>query len=85
MRDDIAKIRWNLYRTKEGARVVYGNTPATYTPSDRAKIEKWLMKFGIRPEELDKLFRDAEEKGEGAITYSLVRGIEEYLESLNEE
>jgi polyisoprenoid-binding protein YceI len=78
MKEGVADIRWNLYRTKAGAWVVFSSTPATYTSMERKRVEEWLtIHGGLRPEELDTLFQDAEEKGEGVVTISLLRGIEQ--------
>ena len=61
-------ITWHLYRTKQGAWVVYSDTPVTFTNSDKTWVEKRLMKLGVKPEEIEKLFHDEAEKGEGIVT-----------------
>jgi hypothetical protein len=61
-------ITWHLYRTKQGAWVFYSDTQITFTNSDRSLVEKRLMKYGLTPAEIEQLFRDEEEKGEGVIT-----------------
>ena len=61
-------IPWHLYRTKQGAWVVYSDTPVTFTNSDKTWVEKRLMKLGVKPEEIEKLFHDEAEKGEGIVT-----------------
>jgi hypothetical protein len=73
MEERVYEIRWNLYRNSAGAWVVFSDTPATYTTENRTNMESWLTARGLRPDELEKLFRDAEEKGEGLITLSLKR------------
>lgn len=61
-------MTWHLYRTKEGAWVVYSDSPLNFTHSDKQWIEKRLMKYGMKPTEIDKLLQDEAEKGEGMIT-----------------
>ena len=61
-------ITWYLYRTKDGAWVVYSDGPLNFTNSDKRWIEKRLMKYGTRPAEIEKLFQDEAERGEGRIT-----------------
>ena len=61
-------ITWHLYRTKQGAWVVYSDTPVTFTNSDKNLVEKRLIKYGMRPAEIEKLFHDEAEKGEGIVT-----------------
>ena len=73
MEQRVYEIRWNLYRNSAGTWVVFSDTPATYTAENRTHMESWLTARGLRPDELEKLFRDAEEKGEGLITISLTR------------
>jgi hypothetical protein len=61
-------ISWHLYRTKQGAWVVYSDTPITFTSSDKRQVEKRLAKYGMRPTEIEMLFNDEEKKGEGIVT-----------------
>lgn len=58
---------WHLYRTKQGEWVAYSG-PLNFTNSNRWWIEKRLVKYGVRLAEIEKLFQDAVEKGEGIIT-----------------
>ena len=73
MRERVYDIRWNLYRNPAGAWVVFSDTPATYTTMDRQRMESWLTARGLRPKEIERLFREADENGEGIITISLTR------------
>jgi hypothetical protein len=74
---DIVEITWNLRRTIAGAWVVFSSTPI-FTSTHRKRVENWLILHGaVRQEELERLFRDADEKGEGVITVSAVRSPEE--------
>jgi hypothetical protein len=61
-------ITWHLYRTKQGAWVVYSDTPVTFTAPDRNQVEKRLTKLGVRQSEITQLFDDEEKNGEGIIT-----------------
>jgi hypothetical protein len=61
-------ITWHLYRTKQGAWVVWSDTPVNFTHTDRRHVEKRLRKYGVRPEEVEKLFQEAANSGEGRIT-----------------
>lgn len=61
-------ITWHLYRTKDGAWVVFSDTPINFTTSDKRLVEKRLTKYGVRPAEIEKLFQDEAEKGEGIVT-----------------
>lgn len=60
-------ITWHLYRTKQGAWVVYSDTPITFINSDKSLVEKRLMKYGMKPAEIAQLFQDEQEKGEGIV------------------
>jgi hypothetical protein len=80
MREEIAGIRWNLHRTLVGAWVVFGSLHATFTSADRNRVEKWLILHGgLRQEELERLFHDAEERGVAGITVPVLRGAGEQL------
>jgi hypothetical protein len=61
-------ITWHLYRNTDGAWVVYTDGPLNFTNPDKRWVEKRLMKYGVRPAEIEKLFHDEAEKGEGIIT-----------------
>jgi hypothetical protein len=58
---------WHLYRTRQGEWVAYSG-PLNLTNSDRQWIEKLLAKYGVRPAEIEKLFRDEAEKGESIVS-----------------
>jgi len=60
-------ITWHLYRTKQGAWVVYSDTPVTFTTPDRSQVEKRLAKYGMRRSEIEQLFDGEEKKGEGIV------------------
>ena len=77
MKERVYEIRWNLYRNPAGAWVVFSDTPATFTTEIRQRMESWLTARGLRPDELEKLFRDAEQNGEGIITISLTRALQD--------
>jgi hypothetical protein len=69
MPENPGDVRWNLCRTEAGSWVVSSSTDAKFTSTDRKRVENWLIVHGgLRPQELERLFQDAEEKGEGAIT-----------------
>jgi hypothetical protein len=62
-------MTWHLRRTFVGAWVVFSSTPI-FTSTHRECVENWLAVHGaVRQDELEKLFRDAEEKGEGVIIF----------------
>lgn len=67
MREKTAQITWKLHRTMAGAWVVLSSLP-TFTSMNRKLVENWLTLHGCaRQDEMEKLFRDAEEKGEGVV------------------
>jgi hypothetical protein len=70
MSEKATEMRLNLYRNSTGAWVVFTSTPATYTTTDRKRMEAWITARGLQPQELEQLFRHAEENGEGIITVS---------------
>jgi hypothetical protein len=77
MRENIAEMTWYLRRTIAGAWVVFSST-ALFTSTHRKRVENWLTPHGVaRQDELERLFLDADEKGEGIIKLSLFRGPEE--------
>jgi hypothetical protein len=77
MKENPALITWNLCRTEPGAWVASSSTDAKFTSTDRKRVENWLIVHGgLHQDELEKLFRDAEEKGEGVITVSPSREVE---------
>jgi hypothetical protein len=70
MKENIAEMTWKLHRTMAGAWVVLSSVP-TFRAMNRRLVENWLIVHGCaRREELDRLFHDAEEKGEGIATGS---------------
>ena len=71
MREKADEMRLNLYRNSVGAWVVFTSAPATYTTADRKRMEAWITARGLQPQELEQLFRHAEENGEGIITVSI--------------
>jgi hypothetical protein len=71
-------ITWRLYRTKQGAWVVYSDTPITFTTPDRNQVEKRLTKYGMRRSEIEQLFDDEGKKGEGVVTVPI--GLERLYE-----
>ncbi len=67
----LSEMTWSLRRTIAGAWVVFSSTPI-FTSTHRKRVENWLALHGaVRQDELERLFRDADEKGEGIITVSL--------------
>lgn len=71
MRENIAEIAWKLHRTMAGAWVVLSSMPI-FSSMNRKLVENWLILHGCtRQDDLDRLFRDADEKGEGIATGSL--------------
>jgi hypothetical protein len=77
-------ITWHLYRTKDGAWVVFSDTPVNFTSADKRVVEKRLTKYGVKPAEIEKLFQGEAEKGEGVITVPI--GLDRlYEEGLLEE
>jgi hypothetical protein len=77
MRENIAEMTWNLHRTFVGAWVVFSSTEI-FTSTHRKRVENWIVLHGaVRQDELERLFRDADEKGEGVITVSLFHGPDE--------
>lgn len=70
MRENLGEMTWNLRRTFTGAWVVFSST-AVFTSMHRKLVENWLAVHGAgRQDELEGLFRDADEKGEGVIVVS---------------
>jgi hypothetical protein len=67
------EMRLNLYRNSAGAWVVFTSAPATYTTTDKNRMEDWIAARGLQPQELEQLFRHAEENGEGIITVPIRR------------
>jgi hypothetical protein len=68
-----------MYRTKEGPWVVYSG-PISFTTADRFEIEKRLAKYGLRPEEIERLFLGEAEKGEGVVSVPIgLEGLEKHL------
>jgi len=77
-------ITWHLYRRKDGAWVVFSDTPVNFTSADKRVVEKRLTKYGVRAAEIEKLFQGEAEKGEGIITVPI--GLDRlYEEGLLEE
>jgi hypothetical protein len=64
-------ITWHLYRDKKGAWIVFSDAPINFTSSDRRLVEKRLTKYGVRPADIEKLFQDESERGEGIVTVSI--------------
>ena len=73
MGERVYEFMWNLYRNAAGAWVVFSDTPATYTTKDKQRMASWLAARGLRPDEIERLFRDTQENGEGIVTISLTR------------
>jgi len=76
-------ITWHLYRRKDGAWVVFSDTPINFTSTDKRVIEKRLTKYGVRPAEVERLFSIEAEKGEGTITVLI--GLDKYEDGLLED
>jgi hypothetical protein len=77
MRENVAEITWKLHRTMAGAWVVLSSVPI-FSSMNRTLVENWLVLHGCaRQDDLDRLFEDAEEKGEGIATVPLFRSPEE--------
>ena len=73
------RIQSHLYRTKQGAWVVYSG-PLNFTSSNRREIEERLTKHGLRAAEIERLFQLDEENGEGIVTVPI--GLERADEDL---
>lgn len=68
------RINWTLYRdTTEALWMAFSSASENHSTFDRANMETWLADRGLRPEEIAKLFHDAEKTGEAALTVSAFR------------
>ena len=50
--------------------MAFSSTAASHKTTDKTNMEAWLTDRGLRTEEIEKLIRDVENKGEAAITVS---------------
>ena len=57
---------WHMYRNKKGEWVVYSG-PMSFTTADRNRVEKRLAKYGVKPAEVEELFKGEADNGEGVI------------------
>lgn len=67
------RINLTLYRDDAGLWVAFSSTSESYNTMDKKNMESWLTERGLRAEEIEKLFRDAEKDGEAAVTVSRLR------------
>jgi len=65
------EIRWTLYRDSLPAWVAFSSSSDGYKTEHRAHMESWLSARGLRTEEIEQLFHDAEENGEAIINVSV--------------
>lgn len=63
------RVKWSLYRD-EGVWMAFSSTAESHETTDKTNMEAWLEDRGLRTEEIEKLIRDVENKGEAAITVS---------------
>lgn len=64
------RINWSLYRDDSGLWMAFSSNAENHKTMDKTNMESWLAHHGLRTEEVEKLVRDAETKGEAAITVS---------------
>jgi hypothetical protein len=67
------RINWTLYHDHAGLWVAFSSTSESHNTMDKKNMESWLTERGLRAEEVEKLFRDAEKNGEAAVTVSRLR------------
>lgn len=67
MREDIVQITWKLHRTLAGTWII-SSSVAEFSSINRNVVENWLVLHGcVYRDEMERLFRDADEKGEGVL------------------
>ena len=65
MAEKISKITWKLHRTLAGTWIVSSSVPE-FSSINRNIVENWLILHGCAyQDEVERLFKDADEKGEG--------------------
>jgi hypothetical protein len=74
MMDEISwayyRITWTLFRDAAGLWVAFSSTGESHNTTDKTNMESWLMNRGLQTEHVERLIRDLENNGEGAITVS---------------
>jgi hypothetical protein len=64
------RINWTLYRDAVGLWMAFSSASDNHSTLEKKNMESWLTRKGLRVEDIEKLFRDVEKKGEAAITVS---------------